>query len=180
MIDWSSISLRDLAGYLSEELKKRGLDAILVGGACVTIYSENRYQSYDLDYVIYEDMKKVRHALLELGFSEKNGSFQHPPCPWFVEFVAPPVAVGRETVQKFNSITTPYGSIKLLHPVDSVKDRLSSYFYWHDKQSLVQACKICLEQEIDLQELEKWTTHENQQEKFGSFLELLQAMKNSK
>jgi hypothetical protein len=55
MINWSSISLKDLAGYISEELKKRGIDTILVGGACVTIYSNNKYQSYDLDYITYDD-----------------------------------------------------------------------------------------------------------------------------
>lgn len=48
MIDWANISLKDLAGYVSEQLRIKGIDTILVGGACVTIYSENRYQSYDL------------------------------------------------------------------------------------------------------------------------------------
>ncbi len=70
MIDWSTVSLKELAGFLSEELRKHGIDIILVGGACATIYSENRYQSYDLDYITYEDMKKVKRALIELGFSE--------------------------------------------------------------------------------------------------------------
>ena len=69
MIDWANISLQELAGYVSEELRKRGVDTILVGGACVTIYSHNRYQSYDLDYVTYDDMRKVKKALLELGFT---------------------------------------------------------------------------------------------------------------
>ncbi len=59
MIDWGKISLKELAGYVAEELRKRGIDTVLVGGACVTIYSENRYQSYDLDYVTYADMKKA-------------------------------------------------------------------------------------------------------------------------
>lgn len=177
MIEWSNISLRDLAGYISEGLRTRGIDTILVGGACVTIYSENRYQSYDLDYVIYEDMKRVRKVLHELGFIEKNGSFQRPPCQWFVEFVSPPVAVGNESVQKFNNIATPFGTIKLLHPVDSVKDRLSSYFHWNDKQSLAQACNICLEQEIDLAEVEKWALNEKQYEKLQVFVELLHKMK---
>lgn len=33
MINWSAISLRDLAGFISEELRKRGIDTFLVGGA---------------------------------------------------------------------------------------------------------------------------------------------------
>jgi hypothetical protein len=154
MIDWASISLKEMAGFLSEELRKKGIDTVLVGGACATIYSENRYQSYGLDYVTYEDIKKVKKALHELGFSEKARYFQHEGCQWLVEFVSPPVAIGNESIQKFNSLMTPLGTIKLLRPVDSVKDRLSSYYHWNDKQGLEQAVNICLEQEIDLNEVE--------------------------
>jgi hypothetical protein len=42
MIDWANISLQEPAGYVSEELRKRGIDTFLVGGACVTIYTHNR------------------------------------------------------------------------------------------------------------------------------------------
>ena len=67
MIDLSNVSLRDLAGFISEHLRKKGIDAVLVGGACVTIYSENRYQSYDLDYV---------EIVAKLRFSRISGSFE--------------------------------------------------------------------------------------------------------
>jgi ABC-type transport system substrate-binding protein len=56
----NNISLRDFAGYISSELNKAGIDATLVGGACVTIYSKNRYQSYDLDFVSYKSIKKIQ------------------------------------------------------------------------------------------------------------------------
>jgi hypothetical protein len=58
MIEWSKITLEELAGFISEVLRNRGMNTILMRGACVTIYSKNRYQSYDLDYITYEDMKK--------------------------------------------------------------------------------------------------------------------------
>jgi hypothetical protein len=45
MIDWSKITLEELAGFVSEGLRKQGIDTVLFGGACVTIYSKNRYQS---------------------------------------------------------------------------------------------------------------------------------------
>jgi len=51
MIDWATITLKELAGYISEELRKQGIETILVGGACVTIYYHNRYQSNDLDFI---------------------------------------------------------------------------------------------------------------------------------
>lgn len=173
MIDWSTITLKDLAGYISEELRNKGIGTILVGGACVTIYSANRYQSYDLDYITYEDMKKVKMALSELGFTEKNQFFEHEECQWIIEFVSPPVAVGNEPIFKFNNINTPLGTIRLLRPEDSVKDRLSSYYHWNDKESLKQAIGICLEQQIDLGEVDKWSVQEGQQKKFSFFMEQL-------
>lgn len=172
-IEWSTISLQELAAVVSEELRRHGIDTVLVGGACVTIYSENRYQSYDLDYVTYEDMKKVTKVLKELGFTKKAGCYFHDKCPWFVEFVSPPVAVGAEPIQKFNQIKTHLGTIKLLLPVDSVKDRLASFYHWNDKQGLEQAINICLKQTIDLKEVERWSIQEGHLKKFLQFLAAL-------
>jgi|GEM_PF-2832643 len=45
MIDWKTVSLENLAGFVSEELKKRGVDIILIGEACVTIYSKNLFSA---------------------------------------------------------------------------------------------------------------------------------------
>lgn len=177
MIDWENISLKEFAGYVSEELRKRDIDVILVGGACVTIYSENRYQSYDLDYVAYEDMKKVKKALLDIGFIEKVRYFQYPKCPWFVEFVSPPAAVGNEFVRDFGSVETRFGKIKLLRPVDSVKDRLGAFYHWNDRQGLEQAINICLGQDINLPEVERWSNSEGFSEKYTIFLKRLKSSK---
>ena len=70
------------------------------------------------------------------------------------------------------------GMIKLLHPVDSVKDRLASFYHWNDKQGLQQAINICLEQTVDLVEVERWSIHEGHKEKFLSFGESLKTSKN--
>lgn len=177
MIDWSKITLEEFAGFVSEGLRKRGIDTILVGGACVTIYSKNRYQSYDLDYITYEDMKKVKKALQEMGFHEKNKYFQHEGCQWFLEFVSPPIAVGNEPIREFNQVETSCGKIKLLRPVDSVKDRLASFYHWNDKQGLEQAINICVEQNIDLKEVERWSLQEGHLEKFELFMSWLKKVK---
>lgn len=125
-------------------------------------------------------MRKVKKALLELGFAEKDRYFQHEGCQWFVEFVSPPASVGNEPICEFSSVETKYGKIKLLRPVDSVKDRLTAYYHWNDKQSLEQAINICLEQDIDLSEVERWSLHEKQPEKFLIFLERLEKIKYSR
>ena len=66
-------------------LKKHSINSILVGGGCVSIYSQNRYQSYDLDYVTYEDMKKIAKALNELDFQKKGRYFIHKDCKYYIK-----------------------------------------------------------------------------------------------
>ncbi len=178
MIDWKTISLEDLAGFLSTELNKRGIEVILVGGACVTIHSHNLYQSYDLDFVVYEDMKKVTRALKDLGFHEKSKYFHRADCKWMIEFVSSPVAVGQEIISNFQNIEVATGIIKMLRAEDSVKDRLSSYFHWNDRQGLDQALDICKERVIDLNEVENWSVKEGFLDKFQNFTNELKKRKN--
>lgn len=91
-------------------------------------------------------------------------------CPLLLEFVSPPIAVGNEPIREFNQVDTSFGTIKLLRPVDSVKDRLASFYHWNDKQGLEQAINICLEQNIDINEVKKWSSQEGELEKFEIFL----------
>jgi hypothetical protein len=53
------------------------------------VYSKNRYQSYDLDFITYEDLRKVKKALSKYGFEYNSKYFIRPGCPWIIEFVAP-------------------------------------------------------------------------------------------
>jgi hypothetical protein len=178
MINWSEVSLKDLSGYLSEEFKKEEIEIILVGGACVTIYSENRYQSHDLDFVTYEDFQKVRKVLKNLGFVESSGYFSHKDCQWIVEFVSPPIAVGEEPIQEFSEIETGLGTVKLLKVSDSVKDRLASFYHWNDRQGLEQAISICLESTcVDFSEIESWSEKEGFKKEFQHFLRTFESKK---
>ena len=125
-------------------------------------------------------MRKVKNALLEIGFVEKQKYFKHKNCFWLIEFVSPPVAIGQESIQEFDHVETPLGTIKLLTPTDSVRDRLASFYYWNDKEGLEQALDICFQQEIDFKEVEKWSINEGQEEKYQIFKKRLQQpVKNS-
>ncbi len=85
------MSLRDLAFYISAHLRKHGIETVLSGGACVTIYTENKYISYDLDFVPlhYAKRSKIREALEEIGFVEEGRHFRNPQTEFFIEFLAP-------------------------------------------------------------------------------------------
>lgn len=113
-INWKNLTIKELAAIIFKKFKEYKLDSVLVGGACVSIYSKNKYQSYDLDYVTYENMTLITKALNELGFKKEGKHFAHKQCPLFIEFVTPPVAIGTEYINKFNYIKTKLGEIKLL------------------------------------------------------------------
>jgi hypothetical protein len=168
-IDWEHLSVKELAAVICSALKAEGVDAILVGGACVSIYSHNRYLSYDLDFITFEDHQKVKKVLGKLGFMEKQRHFYHEKCPFFIDFVTPPVAVGKEILNKFEDLKTSHGTIRLLRDIDCVKDRLASYYYWDDREALNQALEVCRGRTIDFTELQKWSEKEGFEDKFQKF-----------
>ena len=86
-----------------------GIDVTLVGGTCVSIYSNNLYQSDDLDFVdrSYTPIKHLKTAMTELGFSPVGRYYEHPKCPFLVEFPPGPLSVGDEPVRQWVSLTTP-------------------------------------------------------------------------
>ncbi|MEW6041285.1 MAG: hypothetical protein AB1633_07160, partial [Elusimicrobiota bacterium] len=106
--NWKTIDIKKLALMVSAELKKNKIDAVLVGGACVSIYSRNKYLSMDLDYVSNAALKELEPIMEKLGFHQKSGRhFERRGCRFFIEFPPPPVAIGKEVpIKKFNKIKT--------------------------------------------------------------------------
>jgi hypothetical protein len=47
-IDWKKITTEELAALVSTKLQEHEIDALLVGGACISIYTANQYISGDL------------------------------------------------------------------------------------------------------------------------------------
>jgi hypothetical protein len=173
-IDFRHITLKDLAALISGKLSERGIDAILVGGACVSIYTENKYQSFDLDFVSHAAIKEITSALAEIGFQKKGMRyFKQKECPFFIEFIAPPAAIGDEPLKSEKNLKTKTGNIILLTPTDSVKDRLAAYYHWNDPQALEQALMVATAQRINVQEVKRWSEKEGHAEKYRQFLKRL-------
>ena len=158
---WKGLGIREVAARLSEHLKARGLDAVLVGGACVSIYSSAEYESFDLDFVSFEESRRISAALEELGFRRTKGRhYDHPDSRYYAEFLNPPVAVGNEQLTRFRRLKTPLGVIKMLTPTDCVKDRLAAYLHWNDRQALRQAAMVAAAQQISWTAIHRWAALE--------------------
>jgi hypothetical protein len=60
------------------------------------------------------------------------------------------------------------GILRLLTPTDCIKDRLSHYFHWGDKQGLEQALMVAETFPVDVDELARWSQKEGMQDKFDN------------
>lgn len=52
-------SIEEIGALVCQKLREAGIETFLSGGAVVTIYTHNQYESYDLDFVSYGDRKKL-------------------------------------------------------------------------------------------------------------------------
>ena len=170
MIPLQNMTLAELAAYICSHLLKNGIKCVLSGGACVSIYTENRYMSFDLDFIemVSAPRKEMREILAQIGFYEENLYFRHNDTDFFIEFPTGPLSIGSEPVWEFNELEFKTGNLFLLTPTDCVKDRLAAYYFWNDLQALEQAGWVAEKHKININEVQRWSQVENQMEKFLS------------
>ncbi len=161
------LPVADLAALVCQHLANHQIDAVLTGGAVVTIYSENEYQSNDLDFISTAREKLIDGAMKSLGFQRKDRYYVHPDTEFFVEFPAPPLAIGNEPVRRVGEQRHATGLLKLLTPTQCVMDRLAAFYYWNDQQAFRQAQMVARRHTVDWNEIGRWSTAEGQTEKFA-------------
>ena len=165
------MSLEELAAFISTNLRKNNIEVILTGGSCVSIYSENKYLSMDLDFVetFYTKRKYLVKCLTVLGFYEENRYYKHPDTDYIVEFPPGPLAVGNEPITDIISLQFETGELRIIAPTECVKDRLAAFYFWNDRQCLEQAVLVAKMNDINLDEVERWSKKESEEEKFKEF-----------
>lgn len=171
----AEMTIGEVAAHVATHLHQHGIDAVLTGGSCVSIYTDNRYLSFDLDFIERGTTmrKKIVAVLAQLGFREKDRYFTHPDTPYFIEFPSGPLAIGDEPVRDIALLEFSTGSLRLLSPTDCVKDRLANYYHWKDRQCLDQAVMVVTDAEVDLAEVERWSRKEGMGDEFERIRSLL-------
>jgi hypothetical protein len=165
-----------LAAIVTETLQKNGIQASLVGGAVVSIYTDNEYESQDLDFISPADHKKITTAMETLRFQREGKNFFHSETDLSVEFPTGPIGIGdRFPVKPEGKIKVGKTEVILLSPTQSVMDRLAWFYFNNDRQCLDQAVMIALKQPISLKEIEEWSAEEQQQDKYSIFIKTLKA-----
>ena len=117
----SKTTLEELATVICTAMQVRGVQAVLVGGAVVSIWSNNVYRSRDLDFITTATHKLTDEVMAELGFRKGRGRhYIHPRTDWLVEFPAGPLALGKERITRWERKETAAGTIHLLGPTECV------------------------------------------------------------
>jgi hypothetical protein len=169
-------TLQDVAAVVSSSLERAGIAATLSGGAAVSIYTKNEYQSKDLDFVTAALVADILPVLNALGFVHSGvprmSQFSHAAIEWYVEFPPTPISFGHlyVTHEQCATIELSAGTLRIVTPTQSVMDRLAAAFAWNDAQSREQAILVAAKQVIDWVELQTWFANEGEtDEEFQRF-----------
>lgn len=160
----SKTTLLELAAIVSEALEDGGILATLSGGAAVSLYTDNRYESEDLDFVTTALINELAVALEPLGFIRSGrprmSVFTHPATRWYLEFPPAPLGFGSTYVnaEQCAVLSTAAGKIRIITPTHSVMDRLIAAAVWRESQSLEQAVMVAEAQadQLEWDELRRW------------------------
>lgn len=163
------MTLKEFALRVGNILKGASVDAVLTGGAVVSIYTDNKYQSFDLDFITHSSLKDLEKVFEGTGFFREGRYFKHPETDFFIDFPAPPLSVGNKPVTEFREIISKNHYLKLLIPTHCVMDRLAAYYHWNDQQALAQALMVARENEIDFEEVKRWSVDEGMGDKYEYF-----------
>ena len=131
---------------VSQALEAAGIAATLSGGAAVSIFTDNEYESYDLDFVSSARAETIEATISPLGFRRARDGrhFEHANTEWLLEFPPGPLAFGDVPVREgdMDAVATEYGPLRIVSPTQIVMDRVAAYAHWRDRQSLDQAAPL--------------------------------------
>lgn len=175
-------SLARVALVVGGVLRRRGIHAVLTGGACASLHTGGVYVSKDADFVVRGVVRKAAldAALHELGFERNGDRYTHPRVRFYLEFPPGPLAIGADLDIRPVEMDGGAGPALVLSPTDSCRDRLAAFYHWRDWQSLRLAVLIARSQAVDLKAIERWSQAEDSGEGFQTFLRELERTKGAR
>jgi hypothetical protein len=168
-------TLSEVCFAVSQALETHGISAVLTGGSAATVYAPDAYSSYDADFVLTHDepLGEIVKALATIGFTRERRSriFVHPDTLFTVDFPRGPLAVGGDYVRETATLTKGDISLRILRPIDCVRDRLAHYYHWNDYTALKAAVAVAAANidGVDMHLLHSWSAREHALDKFAEF-----------
>lgn len=171
----------EFAAAVVKCLEKDGISCVLVGGSCVSIYTDEKHHSKDLDFISPYSVTAITNSLAKVGFKTSGRYFIHADSEFYVEFPSGPPAIGNEIpVKPEGRLKVKDVTIQLYSPTQCVMDRLAAWYHWRDRQSLIHAIWVAQKHPIKIQKIKAWSKNEGEEERFNEFIEQLKLSKTLK
>ncbi|MFA4874183.1 MAG: hypothetical protein WC956_05015 [bacterium] len=171
-ISFEGLSLRQIAARLSAYLTKCGYGPALIGKACAALHVGTSIKPKSLDLVLREyQVNELKAAMSRIGFrNTEMNTFESNRCPLAVVISPPPISVGDDIVDSLQIIKTRDGDIRTLDPTDCVRQLLSMYYRWGDRDAMEDAIAVASKHAIDLDLVRRWSEWEWCTDRFEEFL----------
>ena len=158
-------TLVDVAFAACTVLDRAGETAVLCGGSAAAFYVPDRYQSFDVDFVVEVGAAPhvVDRALASIGYvREREGYYRHAGLPYALAFPIGPLAIGREEVTAWRTERRDAALLHVYAPTDVVRDRFLHYWAWGDRTALDVATAVARArpEAVDLAAIRAWTDRE--------------------
>lgn len=168
----NTMSRKAFAATVVRQLERHGISCVLVGGACVSIYTEEKHASRDLDFISPYSHEAIEKALAQIGFTREGRYFKHQNSEMYVEFPTGPIAIGNlSPVKPEGQFKMGKTNVLMLSPTQCVMDRLAAWFHWNDRRSLIHALWVCEKHPVSLDKIKRWAAKEGQSDKLTQFLQ---------
>jgi hypothetical protein len=158
-VNLGSLSLSDLAAFVSEHLRSSGIEVAVVGGSAISAWTPDVYTSLDIDFAVSKgvNLRLLKRRLSEIGFKESSRIYVHPECKYTLDFVATTPYIDERPIVEFAEIKTPFGSLHVYYPLDAIMDRAAHFVHWSDDEALrvAERCLRNLRSKIAVDDLER-------------------------
>lgn len=151
-----------MAFTVGDALRRAGIEAVLTGGACASLYTRGRHVSADADFVLgaTADGRAVEEVMRSIGFRRTGDHWTCPGVRFYVEFPRGPLAIGRD--HRLRPVVRARRAARTLSlsATDSCRDRLAAFYHWGDRQALAVAVRIALLHPVQLRMIREWSIGE--------------------
>lgn len=156
----SKTTVQELLAIIYQHLTENNISAVVTGGTVVSVYTDNKYESLDIDLISPSEQKELMEVMAKIGFHptvKDSKDLAHKSTAITIEFPGRSVILGGRLEKVDHEQVVEGVRVKMLSPTQSVQDRLEAYIAWKDIQGLEQAEWICEKQPVSLDRIKAWS-----------------------
>ena len=166
------MSAEELAGRVCQTLKDAGVIVTLTGGGCVAVWSRGKYVSKDLDFIEEGPVprRKIRAVMKRLGFREVWTPL-YPPLNQILCRISDGTTDGRRPAHRTRDRTenTRMVFLSSFHRPTVSRTGSQPFFTGMTGNRLSRRCCVAQTQQVDLEDIRRWSKSEENQAKFRIF-----------